>query len=41
MLNALVPSMSRWVRTALAVVVTTLLDPWGVRAAARVGSRRP
>ncbi|MFE7426265.1 APC family permease [Streptomyces sp. NPDC057545] len=36
-LNALVPSVSRWVWTALAVVVTTLLNLWGVRAAARVG----
>ncbi|WP_328887309.1 APC family permease [Streptomyces sp. NBC_00316] len=36
-LNALVPEISRWVWTALAVVVTTLLNLWGVRAAARVG----
>ncbi|MFF3729543.1 APC family permease [Streptomyces sp. NPDC002476] len=36
-LNALVPSVSRWVWTALAVVVTTLLNLRGVRAAARVG----
>ncbi|MEE1844367.1 APC family permease [Streptomyces sp. NPDC007076] len=36
-LNSLVPSVSRWVWTALAVVVTTLLNLWGVRAAARVG----
>ncbi|MBO0516706.1 APC family permease [Streptomyces beijiangensis] len=36
-MNALVPSVSRWVWTALAVVVTTLLNLWGVRAAARVG----
>ncbi|MCB5166884.1 APC family permease [Streptomyces bambusae] len=36
-LNALVPEVSRWVWTALAVVVTTALNLWGVRAAARVG----
>ncbi|MGW3655866.1 APC family permease [Streptomyces sp. NPDC005151] len=36
-MNSLVPSVSRWVWTALAVVVTTLLNLWGVRAAARVG----
>ncbi|MGW1103186.1 APC family permease [Streptomyces sp. NPDC002540] len=36
-LNALVPSVSRWAWTALAVVVTTLLNLWGVRTAARVG----
>ncbi|MER5883431.1 APC family permease [Streptomyces sp. NPDC001941] len=36
-MNALVPSVSRWVWTALAVVLTTLLNLWGVRAAARVG----
>ncbi|GAA4783550.1 APC family permease [Streptomyces ziwulingensis] len=36
-LNELVPDVSRWVWTALAVVVTTLLNLWGVRAAARVG----
>lgn len=36
-LNSLVPSVSRWVWTALAVVVTTLLNLWGVRAPARVG----
>ncbi|MEU9236439.1 APC family permease [Streptomyces subrutilus] len=36
-MNALVPEVSRWVWTALAVVVTTLLNLWGVRAAARVG----
>ncbi|MDX3384786.1 APC family permease [Streptomyces niveiscabiei] len=36
-LNSLVPEVSRWVWTALAVVVTTLLNLWGVRAAARVG----
>ncbi|MEU6846473.1 APC family permease [Streptomyces sp. NPDC046716] len=36
-MNALVPDVSRWVWTALAVVITTLLNLWGVRAAARVG----
>ncbi|WP_406372011.1 APC family permease [Streptomyces sp. NBC_01550] len=36
-MNALVPEVSRWVWTALAVVITTLLNLWGVRAAARVG----
>ncbi|WP_405665250.1 APC family permease [Streptomyces sp. NBC_01166] len=36
-MNALVPEVSRWVWTAIAVVVTTLLNLWGVRAAARVG----
>ncbi|MGW6548112.1 APC family permease [Streptomyces massasporeus] len=36
-MNALVPEVPRWVWTALAVVVTTLLNLWGVRAAARVG----
>ncbi|MET7646633.1 APC family permease [Streptomyces sp. NPDC005426] len=36
-MNALVPGVSRWVWTALAVVLTTLLNLWGVRAAARVG----
>ncbi|MEU6506863.1 APC family permease [Streptomyces sp. NPDC046942] len=36
-MNALVPQVSRWVWTALAVVITTLLNLWGVRAAARVG----
>ncbi|WP_405642218.1 APC family permease [Streptomyces uncialis] len=36
-MNALVPEVSRWVWTAIAVVVTTLLNVWGVRAAARVG----
>ena len=36
-MNALVPGVSRWVWTALAVVVTTLLNLWGVRVAARVG----
>ncbi|MEV5877273.1 APC family permease [Streptomyces sp. NPDC052101] len=36
-MNALVPQVSRWVWTALAVGVTTLLNLWGVRAAAVVG----
>ncbi|MDX2733169.1 APC family permease [Streptomyces sp. PA03-2a] len=36
-MNSLVPEVSRWVWTALAVVVTTLLNLWGVRAAALVG----
>ncbi|WP_329161160.1 APC family permease [Streptomyces sp. NBC_01717] len=36
-MNSLVPEVSRWVWTALAVVITTLLNLWGVRAAARVG----
>lgn len=36
-MNALVPEVSRWVWTAIAVGVTTLLNLWGVRAAARVG----
>ncbi|MBG0852772.1 APC family permease [Streptomyces spinoverrucosus] len=36
-MEALVPEVSRWVWTVLAVVVTTLLNLWGVRAAARVG----
>ncbi|MGS2590148.1 APC family permease [Streptomyces hebeiensis] len=36
-MEALVPSVDRWVWTALAVVVTTALNLWGVRAAARVG----
>ncbi|MFJ3878672.1 APC family permease [Streptomyces sp. NPDC090077] len=36
-MHALVPEVSRWVWTALAVVVTTGLNLWGVRAAARVG----
>ncbi|MGW5130011.1 APC family permease [Streptomyces sp. NPDC004135] len=35
-MNALVPEVSRWVWSALAVAVTTLLNLWGVRAAARV-----
>lgn len=36
-MNSLVPGVSRWVWTALAVVLTTMLNLWGVRAAARVG----
>ncbi|MFE2375861.1 APC family permease [Streptomyces sp. NPDC059398] len=36
-MNSLVPSVSRWVWTAIAVVVTTGLNLWGVRAAALVG----
>ncbi|WP_030698581.1 APC family permease [Streptomyces albidoflavus] len=36
-MNALVPSVPSWAWTALAVIVTTLLNLWGVRAAARVG----
>ncbi|MFF8725194.1 APC family permease [Streptomyces sp. NPDC015171] len=36
-MNALVPGVSRWVWTALAVVLTTLLNLWGVRPAARAG----
>ncbi|CAL9547811.1 APC family permease [Streptomyces sp. enrichment culture] len=36
-MEALVPEVSRWVWTALAVAVTTLLNLWGVRVAARVG----
>ncbi|MFF2365592.1 APC family permease [Streptomyces sp. NPDC058122] len=36
-MHALVPEVSRWVWTALAVVVTTSLNPLGVRTAARVG----
>ncbi|MBT2489193.1 APC family permease [Streptomyces sp. ISL-96] len=36
-MHALVPAVSQWVWTALAVVVTTGLNMWGVRAAARVG----
>ncbi|WP_078628592.1 APC family permease [Streptomyces sp. NRRL F-2664] len=36
-MNALVPEVSRWVWTALAVVVTTVLNLCGVRVAARVG----
>ncbi|MGW5864507.1 APC family permease [Streptomyces sp. NPDC055239] len=36
-MEALVPSVSRWVWTAIAVLVTTALNLWGVRTAARVG----
>ncbi|QQC91142.1 APC family permease [Streptomyces alfalfae] len=36
-MNSLVPSVSRWVWTALAVLITTLLNLWGVRTAAQVG----
>ncbi|MER6911457.1 APC family permease [Streptomyces sp. NPDC000594] len=36
-MEALVPGVDRWVWTGIAVVVTTLLNLWGVRAAARVG----
>ncbi|MFE0525398.1 APC family permease [Streptomyces sp. NPDC058954] len=36
-MNSLVPEVSRWVWTALAVAVTTALNLWGVRAAARAG----
>ncbi|MFI6641538.1 APC family permease [Streptomyces sp. NPDC050504] len=36
-MHALVPSVPQWVWTAIAVVVTTLLNLKGVRAAARVG----
>ncbi|WP_405822736.1 APC family permease [Streptomyces sp. NBC_00838] len=36
-MEALVPSVDRWIWTGLAVVITTLLNLWGVRAAARVG----
>ncbi|WP_411114327.1 APC family permease [Streptomyces sp. 029-5] len=36
-MEALVPSVDRWVWTTIAVVITTLLNLWGVRAAARVG----
>ncbi|MEW2162520.1 APC family permease [Streptomyces sp. NPDC007084] len=36
-MNSLVPDVSRWVWTALAVVITTFLNLWGVRTAARVG----
>lgn len=36
-MNALVPGVSRWVWTLLAVVVTTALNLAGVRTAARVG----
>ncbi|MFD7442951.1 APC family permease [Streptomyces sp. NPDC059909] len=36
-MEALVPAVHRWVWTGTAVVVTTLLNLWGVRPAARVG----
>ncbi|MEU7183869.1 MULTISPECIES: APC family permease [Streptomyces] len=36
-MHALVPSVDQWVWTAIAVVVTTLLNLWGVRTAAIVG----
>ncbi|MET9558600.1 APC family permease [Streptomyces sp. NPDC006645] len=36
-MEALVPSVDRWIWTGIAVVITTLLNLWGVRAAARVG----
>ncbi|MFJ1745320.1 APC family permease [Streptomyces sp. NPDC088116] len=36
-MEALVPAVDQWVWTAIAVVITTLLNLWGVRAAARVG----
>ncbi|MFE6778087.1 APC family permease [Streptomyces sp. NPDC057702] len=36
-MEELVPSVDRWVWTAVAVVVTTGLNLWGVRAAALVG----
>ncbi|MGW2557707.1 APC family permease [Streptomyces sp. NPDC001514] len=36
-MEALVPQVHRWIWTGIAVVVTTLLNLWGVRAAARVG----
>ncbi|QHC25665.1 APC family permease [Streptomyces sp. GS7] len=36
-LHALVPQVHQWVWTAVAVVVTTLLNLWGVRTAAAVG----
>ncbi|MGR8008537.1 APC family permease [Streptomyces hypolithicus] len=36
-MHALVPSVSQWVWTAIAVALTTGLNMWGVRAAARVG----
>ncbi|MFF0437628.1 APC family permease [Streptomyces sp. NPDC004327] len=36
-MEALVPAVHRWIWTGIAVVVTTLLNLWGVRAAARVG----
>ncbi|MGI5470642.1 APC family permease [Streptomyces sp. CA-132043] len=36
-LHSLVPSVHQWIWTAVAVVVTTLLNLWGVRTAAVVG----
>ncbi|KUJ66407.1 amino acid permease [Streptomyces albus subsp. albus] len=36
-MEALVPGVDRWVWTAIAVVVTTALNLWGVRAAALAG----
>ncbi|MET9295174.1 APC family permease [Streptomyces sp. NPDC003077] len=36
-MHSLVPSVHQWVWTAIAVVVTTLLNLWGVRTAAAVG----
>lgn len=36
-MEALVPEVDRWIWTGIAVVLTTLLNLWGVRAAARVG----
>lgn len=36
-MHALVPAVSQWVWTAISVVVTTALNMWGVRTAARVG----
>ncbi|MFF7179444.1 amino acid permease [Streptomyces sp. NPDC008121] len=36
-MEALVPEVDRWVWTGIAVIITTLLNLWGVRAAARVG----
>ncbi|MEV0849913.1 APC family permease [Streptomyces sp. NPDC049954] len=36
-MNSLLPDVSRWVWTALAVVITTALNLWGVRTAAQVG----
>ncbi|MFF5091249.1 APC family permease [Streptomyces niveus] len=36
-MEALVPSVDRWIWTGIAVVITTLLNLRGVRAAARVG----
>ncbi|MEW2083758.1 APC family permease [Streptomyces sp. NPDC005283] len=36
-MEALVPEVDRWIWTGISVVVTTLLNLWGVQAAARVG----